>query len=316
MTINQLKYLISISKFRSFSKASDELNVTQPALTLQIKKLEDEVGFKLFDRTQKPLKLTREGDFILKKASQIVKQVNDLYHVAFELEEEISGTLNLGIIPTLAPYLTPIVIDDLNRQYPKLNLSITELITENVISLVKEGELDAGIISTPVEAKGVEFTRLFYEKFYLFVSEKSALFNNDSVSVKDLDLSDLWYLNEGNCFQNQVNALCKVSSKIIDKQKFKYQSNSIESLRYIVEQRGGMTFIPELATLTVSSEKEDMIKEIVGLQPVREISMVTTKFIAKQKLVDAFTQVLLRNIPERMKALSSQMVLDTQIITF
>lgn len=313
MTITQLKYLVSISKLKSFSKASEELNVTQPALTLQIKNLEDEVGFKMFNRTQKPLSVTREGELFIKKVVTILKQMDDLYDVAIELEEEINGVLNIGIIPTIAPYLTPIFMDDLNKTYPKLQLSIIELITEDVIEAVKVGDLDLGIISTPVEATGVIFNKLFYEKFYLFVSGKSKLIESDSVKMNDLELNELWYLNEGNCFQNQVDALCKISSKIVEKQNFRYQSNSIESLRYIVEQRGGMTFIPELATLTIPSDKEEMVKEIIGIQPVREISLVTAKFVAKQRLIDALTQVILRNIPSRMKKLSSNMILDTQI---
>ena len=313
MTITQLKYLIRISKLKSFSKASEELGVTQPALTLQIKNLEDEVGFKMFNRTQKPLTVTREGELFIKKASSILKQLDDLQDIAIELEEEINGVLTIGIIPTIAPYLTPIFIDDLNKTYPNLQLSITEIITEDIIEAVKDGEIDLGIIATPVEASGVVFEKLFYEKFYLFVSDKNTLLETDVVRIKDLELNELWYLNEGNCFQNQINALCKISSKVIENQNFKYQSNSIESLRYIVEHRGGMTFIPELATLTIPSEKEDMVKEISGIQPVREISTVTAKFVAKQKLIDAFTEVVLRNIPARMKEMSSNMILDTQI---
>lgn len=313
MTINQLKYLIRISKLRSFSKASDELDITQPALTLQVKNLEDELGFKMFDRTQKPLIVTREGEVFIKKAQQIIAQLDGLYTIAIELEEEINGVLRIGIIPTIAPYLVPIFIDNLNKKYPKLQLSIIELITEDVIESVKQGDLDLGIIATPVNAEGVNFKKLFYEKFYLFVSDQNKLIDKDSVKMNDLEINELWYLNEGNCFQNQVNTLCEISNKIVQEQHFKYQSNSIESLRYIVEHRGGMTFIPELATLTIPSEKEEMIKEIDGIQPVREISTVTSRFVAKQKLIDAFTEVLLESIPKRMQELKTNMIMDTQI---
>lgn len=313
MTINQLKYLIRISKLRSFSKASDELNITQPALTLQIKNLEEELGFKMFDRTQKPLIVTREGEVFIKKAQQIITQLDGLYTIAMELEEEINGVLRIGIIPTIAPYLVPIFIDNLNKKYPKLQLSIIELITEDVIESVKQGDVDLGIVATPVSAEGVNFKKLFYEKFYLFVSDQNKLIDKDSVKMNDLEINELWYLNEGNCFQNQVNTLCEISNKIVQEQHFKYQSNSIESLRYIVEHRGGMTFIPELATLTIPSEKEEMIKEIDGIQPVREISTVTSRFVTKRKLIDAFTEVLLESIPKRMQELKTNMIMDTQI---
>lgn len=315
MTISQFKYVITIAKHRSFSKASELLGITQPALTLQVRKLEEEIGFSIFNRTTKPLSVTREGEIIVEKATQILSQVDQLYDIAGELEGEINGVLQIGIIPTIAPYITPLFIDDLIKNYPKLTLSIKELITEDIITSIKNGSIDAGIIATPVQAKGVKFKKLFYEKFYLFVSEKNSLYQKDAIRIDELELNNLWYLNEGNCFQNQVNALCKISSKIVEKQNLKYQSNSIESLRYIVEQRGGMTFIPELATLTVTPDEEDMIKSIEGLQPVREISLVTAKFVAKQKLIDAFLEVLMYNVPAKMKSMQSNMILDTEIIT-
>jgi len=314
MTVTQFKYALSISKYRSFSKASELLNITQPALTLQIKKLEEEIGFILFDRTRKPLLVTKEGGVFIQKATQILNQIDQLYGIAATLEEDIKGILTLGIIPTIAPYLTPLFMDDLIKNYPQLTLNIKELITEDIIGLLKTGELDAGIVATPLQTKGVEFKPLFYEKFYLYVSDKNNFYRRESIKMNELDFSDLWYLNEGNCFQNQVNALCQISGKIVQKQNLKYQSNSIESLRYIVEQRGGIAFIPELATLTVNSDREDMIKSIEGMQPVREISLVTSRFVSKQKLIDAFTEVLMENIPSNMKKIKGGMILDTEIV--
>lgn len=314
MTFAQLQYVEVVSRLRSFSKASKELHITQPALTLQIKKLEEELGFSIFNRTKMPLVITKEGEVFLKRAIQIIRLVDDLYDVAIELEEEISGTLNIGAIPTIAPYLTPVFMENLHKEYPKLRLSIKEQLTEEIITSVKNGEIDAGIIATPVQAKGVEFRTLFYEKFFLYVSDRSPFYKRESINLNEIDLSELWYLNEGNCFQNQVNAICEISNRISEKQNFRYQSNSIESLRYIVEYRGGMTFIPELATLTVSSEKEEMVKTLHGIQPVREISMVTAKFVSKQKLLDAFLEILMSNIPKGMKSVNNNMIVNTDII--
>ncbi|MDY6801745.1 MAG: LysR substrate-binding domain-containing protein [Bacteroidota bacterium] len=314
MTLNQLKYLVAIAKYRSFSKTAQNLGISQPALTSQIKKLEEEMGFVFFDRTKVPLGITYEGEVFFKRAQQVLKLTDDMYNIAIELEEEISGKLVIGAIPTIAPYLITVFMDDLQKLFPDLHLNIKELITEDIITQVKSGEIDAGIIATPVKSKGVVFQALFYEKFFLFVSENNKFYNLETINISQIDLNELWYLNEGNCFQNQVNTLCHISEKLAQQQNFKYQSNSIESLRYIVEQRGGVTFIPELATLGISSVNENMIKKIEGLQPVREISLVTTKFLSKQKLIDAFVKILLKNIPSRMKSLQKSMILDTQII--
>ncbi|HSH52983.1 MAG TPA: LysR substrate-binding domain-containing protein, partial [Bacteroidales bacterium] len=250
----------------------------------------------------------------LKRAQQILKLTDDMYNIALELEEEIRGKLIIGAIPTVAPYLTPVFMDDLKKIFPDLHLHIKELITEDIIAQVKTGEIDAGIIATPIKSRGVVFQALFYEKFFLFISENNKLYSYETINISQIDLKELWYLNEGNCFQNQVNALCEISENLAQQQNFKYQSNSIESLRYIVEQRGGVTFVPELATLGISSVNENMIKKIEGLQPVREISLVTTKFLSKRKLIDAFVKILLNNIPSRMKILQKGMILDTQII--
>lgn len=314
MTLNQLKYLVAIARYRSFSKTAQNLEISQPALTSQIKKLEEEMGFVIFDRTKVPLGITPEGEVFSKRAQQILKLADDMYNIAIELEEEISGKLVIGAIPTVAPYLTPVFMDDLQTLFPDLHLHIKELITEDIITQIKSGDIDAGIIATPIKSKGVVFQTLFYEKFFLFVSQNNKLYSHETINISQIDLNELWYLNEGNCFQNQVNALCQISEKLAQQQNFKYQSNSIESLRYIVEQRGGVTFVPELATLNITSAKENMIKEIEGLKPVREISLVTTKFLSKQKLIDAFVKILLKNIPSRMKSLQKSMILDTQII--
>ncbi|MEE4196808.1 MAG: LysR substrate-binding domain-containing protein [Bacteroidales bacterium] len=314
MTLNQLKYLVAISKFRSFSKASHMLGVSQPALTSQVKKLEEELGFTIFNRTKVPIAITPEGELLRKRAEQLIGLSEDMYNIAIELEEKVSGKLVVGVIPTVAPYLTSILMDDLQNAFPDLYLNVKELITEEIVEQVRNGEIDAGIIATPIQAKGVIFKPLFYEKFYLFVSDKNKLYAKNTINISQIDLNELWYLKEGNCFQNQVNALCKIAEDLARKQHFKYQSNSIESLRYVVEQRGGVTFVPELATLNVSPEKENMIKEIEGLKPVREISLISAKFLAKKKLIDAFVSVLLDNIPPRMKSLQEGMILDTQII--
>ncbi|MFP4023078.1 MAG: LysR substrate-binding domain-containing protein [Thiohalospira sp.] len=314
MTLNQLKYLVAIAKYRSFSKTAQNLGISQPALTSQIKKLEEEMGFVFFDRTKVPLGITHKGEVFFRRAQQVLKLTDDMYNIAIELEEEISGKLLIGAIPTIAPYLIPVFMDELQKKFPNLHLNIKELITEDIITQVKSGEIDAGIIATPVKSKGVVFQTLFYEKFFLFVSENNKFHNLETINISQIDLNELWYLNEGNCFQNQVNTLCHISEKLAQQQNFKYQSNSIESLRFIVEQRGGVTFIPELATLNIDSAKENLIKEIEGLKPVREISLVTTKFLTKQKLIDAFVEILLKNIPSRMKSLQKSMILDTQII--
>ncbi|MCB0806614.1 MAG: hydrogen peroxide-inducible genes activator [Bacteroidales bacterium] len=313
MNLNQIEYFNELVRWQNFSKAAQSLNISQPALSLQIQKLEEELGFKLVNRLKKPMKLTPEGEIFLERAREILHQVDELRNIALEMEDAVSGTLHIGIIPTLSPYFLPLFINDLNRNFPDLQLEVEELITGQIITGLKTGNLDAGIISTPVETNGIEITPMFYERFYLYVSDKHPLFENKEIDTNSLDTEDIWYLKEGNCFQNQVNAICRLAGKPTKGENLVYSSNSIESLRRIVETRKGITFIPELATLGVASEYEDLIKPLSGEQPVREISLVQARKGWKSRLVEAFLQTSMAAIPERMKTKPKQNIVDTEL---
>ncbi|MBN1820773.1 MAG: hypothetical protein JW833_08650 [Prolixibacteraceae bacterium] len=207
----------------------------------------------------------------------------------------------------------PLIINDLNNKYPALILEITEIKTEEVIKQLKSGLLDCGLIATPIEVKGVRFRALFYEKFYVYLSENHSLFSKKEINPSELEDKDLWYLEEGNCFQNQVNTICKFDNKNTTEQNLIYRSNSIESLRQIVESQSGATFIPELATIQIDPSHEDLIKEIEGEPPVREISLAVTKAATKERLVNAFTEIILNNIPGRMLQKPKYRILDTML---
>ena len=203
---------------------------------------------------------------------------------------------------------------ELNRKLPDLELIIEELITREIILKIRTGHLDAGIISTPVELPGrISFQSLFYEKFYLYVPERHPLFKKEKISMEEIDHSEVWYLQEGNCFRNQINAICSLAKRSPGKHNMVYYTNSIESLRRIVERRHGITFIPELATMHLPPEQEEMIKPICGTEPVREISMISASFLSKRHLLEAFLDVTLSQLPAHMKKKPSDQVVDTAL---
>ncbi|WPP50004.1 hydrogen peroxide-inducible genes activator [Catalinimonas niigatensis] len=312
MTIEQLQYALSVYQHSSFIKAADASHVSQPALTMQIKNLEVEVGFMLFDRTYKPLRVTEAGKTFLEKAKEVLLSVQGLKNLAEELRAYESGVLKIGMIPTLAPYLLPLFIRQFNEQYPEIELHITELTTEEVLSSLKDGKLDAGMIATPVSGKGLHFKALFYEHFYIYVSEDHPWYRKTSVQLDQIAGKDLWLLKEGNCFRNQVNDLCHLGKKT-EHEKLTYESNSIASLMRIVEHQGGLTFIPELATLGVNPQKENMLKNISGQRVVREISLVFSRSHYKQKLLDKLESCILQNIPHHMRSVGNNEVVDSFI---
>lgn len=313
MHLNQFTYFIALEKYGSFSKAAENVGISQPALTLQIQKLEEELGYRLLDRTRKPFQLTQEGEVFLEKAMDIVQRVDELKELSLELSEEVAGHLRVGIIPTIAPYLIPLFIDDLLTKYPQLHLEITELKTEEIVEELRRGNIDCGVLATPIQAGALVKRTLFYERFFLYVSEGHDLFNNEEIDLNDIDFSQLWYLQEGNCFQNQVNSICELTNQTDGTEHLVYRSNSIESLRRIVESKNGLTFIPELATIDIPVDLEDLVKDIAGTPPLREISMVLSRVQAKERQIEAFTSTLLENIPTRMKKKPEGVVLDTKV---
>lgn len=313
MNFNQLKYFIELVRYKSFSEAAKSLLITQPALSLQIQKLEEEYEFQLIDRTKKPLALTPEGELFYEKALEIVQLVDDLDQLSLDLENQVEGKLRVGIIPTLSPYLVPLFMNQMNQSYPELRVDIMELKTEEILTMLTHNDLDLGIISTPVKAPKIGFVPLFWERFYLYISPNHPLGTEACVALCNLNEKELLYLHEGNCFQNQVNAVCSLPSLSESDLSFRYQSNSIESLKRIVENQGGLTFIPELASSNIPAEYEPMIKEIEAPVPVREISACYLKTTGYKRTAKVFVDVLLDTIPPRMKQKPDVKPLDTEI---
>ena len=314
MTIQQLEYAMALAKYGSYSKAARAVGNTQPAMSLRIKKLEEGVGLMLFDRTQKPVRPTVEGALFLEKAQLLLTQAEQLKDFAVGLKEEISGEINIGIIPTLAPYLLPLFISDLNRQFGELKVHIKEMLTHEILEGLRTGEVHAGIISTPIQTRTKLVSKvLFYERFLLFVSERHPLFAQQKVAVEDIALNDLWLLKEGNCFRDQVDNICEIARDSNRQNLFYYESNSIESLCRIVEYKGGVTFLPELTTLHLGPDREDMIKEIKGRPRVREISMIHLPNEVRAHVLDEVLTVIQRNLPTHMMHLGEAEAIRTNI---
>lgn len=313
MNFTQLEYLKALVQHGSFSLAAEKLKITQPALSLQIAKLEEELEFRLLDRRKRPLQLTPEGETFYEKSIEILKLMNELKQVSFELGDEVKGYIKVGIIPTLAPYLVSLFSENLNINFPNLHLEISEQKTEDIIRQIKMGTLDCGILSTPVIAVGVIFERLFYERFFAYVSEKHSNFREKTLDINRISEEDIWYLEEGNCFQNQVNSICKINLQKEKSQNLVYRSNSIESLRRIVENKHGITFIPELATINIPSEQEELVKPLSGQVPVREISLVSTRNNPKERQIAALKEIIVESVPKRMRQKPKGAVIDTNI---
>ena len=309
MTLQQLNYVLALRKHCSFKLASQKLNISQPALSIQIQKLEAEIGITLFDRSSSPITATNEGKLFLIRAEELVISASDLKTFTRNLREDISGPFKIGIIPTLAPFIIPLFTDHLQSNYPSLDLDYYEMTTNNVIEGVRKGELDTGLIATPINVFGITSEPLFYEKFFFYSSEP--IHSDKTISIKTLDYKNLWLLNEGNCFRDQINNFCDLN-EIRKGKKFIYRSNSIDALIRIVDVKGGITILPELTTLSLTVEQEENISPIG--KKAREIGIINRKNNNKQRFTNSLVHSIRENIPSTMLKKEGLEVVDPEIV--
>ncbi len=300
MTLVQLEYIVALDTYRSFGIAAEKCFVTQPTMSMQVQKLEDELGVRLFDRSKQPITPTEIGIEILEQARNILKESYKLKELISNQKSSVSGELRIGIIPTMAPYLMPKVISAFMDKYPDVQLVIWEYMTDQIIHELKNGLLDCGILSTPLEDKSLQEIPLFYESFVAYLSKSSPLINKKNLQASDINLDDLWLLNEGHCMRNQILNICK-RKKSNDLKPFEYNTDSVETLKRMVEMNKGITLLPELSISDFSVKQLDRVRYFKSPEPTREISIVTHRNYLKRKLILTLEKEILDAIPKRMR---------------
>jgi len=301
MTLIQLEYIIALDTFRHFAEAAEHCHVTQPTLSMQIHKLEQELGTRIFDRSKQPVIPTDSGKEILVQARKILAEYDVMLNLIQEKKGILTGELKVGIIPTLAPYLLPLFVQSFTKKYPKVKLIITEMVTDMIKLRLNEGKIDAAIMVTPLQEQGLKEQVLFYEELLAYVSKKSGLYKKHYVLAKDINPEKLWLLEEGHCFRSQIENLCELRKASKEGSHFQYEAGSIETLRRMVELHEGITILPELAAMDVSGVQQDLVRKFRSPVPVREVSLVVHRDFAKKKLIDLLMQEIMANIPEKIK---------------
>ncbi|PZP50319.1 MAG: DNA-binding transcriptional regulator OxyR [Pseudopedobacter saltans] len=301
MTFTQLEYIVAVNTYRHFATAAENCFVTQPTLSMQIQKLEEELGIKIFDRSKQPVIPTEAGEEIIQQAKVILQQRNDLLETIASKKGIVNGELRLGIIPTLAPYLIPLFVPTFSQKFPMVKMQIVELTTENLLIQLKEGKIDAGVVVTPLNENGIKEEVLFYEKLMAYVSERNDLSQKEFILSSDIDPNKLWLLEEGHCFRSQIINLCELRRKSKDGNHFEYEAGSLETLRRMVDIGDGITILPELATYDLNKSQKSRLRQFQEPAPVREVSIVTHRDFVKKKLVAALKKVILDTLPEPLK---------------
>ncbi len=298
MTIQQLEYLLAVDKHRHFGQAAQSCFVTQPTLSAQLSKLENELGLVLFDRSKMPVIPTETGKQVIEQAKKVVGESRGIYELVAQIKGDVSGDVYLGIIPTLAPYLLHRFVRNFLEKYPKVNLNVQEMITEEIISKLKNDELDLGIVVTPLSEPGISEKPVFYEKFFAYISDAHPALASPLFDPSKISKDDFWVLQQGHCFREQALNICDGLSN--GRQNFHYESGSLEGLKNMVNRYKGITLLPELATFDLSEEEKKRLRPFSGETPVREVSIILNRSYLKQKLVQLLHEEITASIPQEM----------------
>ncbi|MBP7555823.1 MAG: LysR family transcriptional regulator [Chitinophagaceae bacterium] len=301
MTFVQLEYIVAVDTWRHFATAASQCFVTQPTLSMQIQKLEEELGFKIFDRSKQPVVPTEAGLEVIEHARRVLQERNNLLETVQLRKGVLTGELRIGIIPTLAPYLLPLFIQPFTKKYPSVRLVVHEMMTDLIITRLREGKIDAGILVTPLQEPGISEHVLFYEELMAYVSKQNAIYEKTYVLPQDIDPNKLWLLEEGHCFRSQIVNLCELKKMSRENSHFDYEAGSIETLRRMVEMYDGITIIPELATLDMPARQQQLIRHFRKPAPMREVSLVVHRNLVKQRLIRVLKQQILDTVPEKVR---------------
>ncbi|MFD2920351.1 LysR substrate-binding domain-containing protein [Terrimonas rubra] len=300
MTFVQLEYIVAVDTWRHFATAAENCFVTQPTLSMQIQKLEEELDVKIFDRSKQPVVPTEAGIEIIEQARMIIAQKNNLLENIQHKKRTVTGELRIGIIPTLAPYLLPLFVQPFTKKYPEVRLVVHEMMTELIVTRLREGKIDAGILVTPLQEPGIKELVLFYEELMVYVSRKNKVYQKTYVLPQDIDPNKLWILEEGHCFRSQIANLCELQKISKESSQFDYEAGSIETLRRMVEMNDGITIIPELATLDMPQRQTQLVRHFKKPAPMREVSLVVHRNFVKKSLIDVLKNEILATIPEKI----------------
>lgn len=298
MTLQQLEYILALDHFRHFGKAAEHCRVTQPTLSAMIQKLEEELDTRIFDRTRQSVSPTPAGRLILGQARRVLAEAAHIKEMVAEERHAMTGSFTLGILPTIAPYLLPRFFPQLMKRYPQLDIRVTEMKTAAIKQALTDGEIDAGIVAALDDMGDFAKTPLFYEQFYAYVAREDALFNHETIRTADLAGTQLWLLDEGHCFRDQLVRFCQLKSA--QASQLTYHLGSMETFMRMVEGGKGITFIPELAISQLSEKQHELVRPFAVPRPTRQIVMLTSKNFIRRTLLDTLRQAIQAAVPADM----------------
>ena len=303
MTLQQLEYIVTVCRMRHFARAAEQCGVTQPTLSAMVQKLEAELGLKLFERSSQQVTPTRIGLRVVEQAEEVLAAAARVKELVDEERHSLAGTFRLGVLPTIAPYLLPRFFPRLRKEHPETDLRVTELKTADICRALREGTLDAAVLVSLPDMEDYEQVPLYYEQFIVYVSREDPLFACRSVRTTDLEDEQLWLLDEGHCFRDQLVKFCRLKSAREAQEA--YTLGSIETFMRMVEGGQGVTFIPELALEQLSGVQKELVRPFALPIPTRQIVLMTSRDFVRHSLRDLLVENIVRCVPPRMLKLNN-----------
>ena len=302
MNIQQLEYIVAVDNHRHFSKAAEASFVTQPTLSMMIQKLEDELGVRIFDRSQTPIEPTDVGRKVIEQARASIAQINQIKKIVEEEKGVIKGVFRLAIIPTVSPYLLPKLMQIHREQKSDIRLVINEMTTNQILSNLAKGTIDGGILATPLHDDRMKERPVYYEKFLAYISPTERfLHSKTSLEEADLNGAKLWLLDEVHCLRTQILNLCNLKNNNIVTSAFSYEAGSIETLINIVDNNDGITIIPQMALDHLTEKQKLNVRFFEKRSPVREISLITRKDFLRERLIEIIEDEIKMSVPAALQ---------------
>lgn len=298
MNLQQLEYIQALDRFRHFGKAAEYCDVTQPTLSTMIQKLEEELGVKIFDRSHQPIIPTEVGRRILDQAAVILIQAEQVREIVREEKDALAGTITLGILPTIAPYLLPRVLPLLERELPNLRIMFVELKTSECLEALRLGTVQMAVIASEAKETYLVDHPLYYEEFMGYVPRDSELYAEEVIRSAEVGKYHLWLLDEGHCFRDQLVRFCHL--RYDPTQRHNYSRGSLETFMHFVEGGNGVTFLPELAVEQLDEQHRSLVRPFALPRPTRGINLVTHHEYVRHALIEAVARVITASVPKRM----------------
>lgn len=304
-SLTQLEYVLAVHKYGRFSEAAKQCHVTQPTLSMQIQKLEEELGAVIFDRSKKPILLTEKGKQLIEQMQAVLDEAKKIEGILEATDGKVlKGELTIGVIPTVAPYLLPRLLPVVEKMFPELKLKIFELQTHRIVDSLNDDKIDLGILAIPLGIPKVHEVPLYWEPFSVLCRKSHEMTRARKMKYADLKSGDIWLLEEGHCLRNQVLDVCAVRAGKGSQRKFQFESGSLETLKSLVSSYGGYTLLPALATESLAPNVA--LVPFERPVPAREIGLVFRREHYKSHLQEALKKAILQAVPTSVREMKKK----------